>query len=207
MTPRADIEAELRANFSRDNLAIYSDLLLGEGDARGELIALDIRIAERGPSDELVARRNEILCDLLGEQAAKQFIRYNKQPFQFGFGGVRFGSVGGAYLDAERALIESPLGGYLRDARIVGGEKHLKTGIGVLVRRRHPWLQSLHVHYETMASRKNTAIISSRQTWQLIEATPDLEIVMVTRSTNPAATARPVFASFAHPNVRVLELA
>jgi len=206
MTKRAGLEAALLADFSRDNLAVYADLLLNEGDVRGELITLDLRIAVYGPSNAAVARRNEVLSELLGAPAAEQFIRYNKQPFQFGFGGARLGSVGGANLDAERALIDSPLGGYLRDVRLAGGEKHLKTGIGTLVRRTHPWLQSLHVHYETTASRKSTPIISSSQTWELIEATPALETVKVTRSTNPAAAARPVFASFDHPTVRELEL-
>jgi hypothetical protein len=170
------------------------------------LITLDLRIADCGRSDALVVRRHEILSELLGVSAAQQFTRHNKQPFQFGFGGVRLGSVGGAYLDAERALIDSPLSGYLRDARIAGGEKHLKASIGTFVRRTHPWLQSLRVHYETMASRKSTGIISRSQTLKLIDATPALESMKVTRSTNPAATARPVFMSFDHPNVRELEL-
>lgn len=206
VTARADLEAVLFDDFSRANLAIYADLLLDEGDDRGELIALDLRIAELGPTDALVARRLEILCKMLGEPAAETFMRNNKLPFQFGFGGVRFGSVSGAYLDAERVLIDSPLGGYLREVRLEGGEKHLRMGIGNLVRRTHPWLQSLRVHYQTSASRKTTPIISGTQALQLIEATPVLETVKITRATNPLASTRHVFASFEHPSVRQLDV-
>ena len=46
MTSRRQVlEDVLRADFSRENLAIYADALQEEGDPRGELIAIDLRIA------------------------------------------------------------------------------------------------------------------------------------------------------------------
>ena len=116
-------------------------------------------------------------------------------------------AVSGARLAAERDLMDSPLGPYLRHVRIRGGEKHLTTGISTLNRRTHPWLRTLHVHYDTSASRRTTAIVSSNQTQRLIEATPVLEVVRITRSTTTAEAAnRPIFPSFDHPNVRQLDL-
>ena len=102
--------------------------------------------------------------------------------------------------------LQREVGGVIAVARLLRARQQ-DGGVGPLGRRPHPWLQSLHVHYETMASGKSTPIISSSQTWKLIEATPALERVKVTRSTNPAAAVRPVFATFDHPNVRDLELA
>ena len=205
---RETLEDALRVDFSRENLAVYADALQEEGDLRGELIALDLRIADHGLLPALSARRMEILRDLLGASAADFFARDHKQPFQFGFADVRIDSTGGAGLEAERELLDSQLGDYLRHVKIRGGEKHLRSGVGTLVRRTHPWLRSLHVHYATMASRSTEPIVSGRQTRELIEATPVLETMTVTRATTtPWAAVRPVFASFDHPNVRELKLA
>ncbi len=206
MQTRLDLEAALDDDFSHQNLAIYADLLQTEGDPRGELIAIDLRIAGLGPSDALRARRRELLAELLGV-AAEQFLRDDQNAFQFGFGDVRIDAVSGIRLTAERDLMESPLGPYLRHVKIRGGEKHLTTGIATLLKRSHPRLRSLHIHYDTSASRRSDPIVSSAQTWRLIEATPVLERVRVTRSTTTAEAARrPVFPSFDHPNVRDLEL-
>jgi uncharacterized protein (TIGR02996 family) len=202
---RESLEAALRADFSRDHLAVYADALQEEGDPRGELIAIDLRIADYGLVDELTARRAQLLSTLLGATTAAHFIRYHKQPFQFGFGDVRIDSVGGAGLLAERALLTGSLGEYLRHVSIRGGEKHIRSGVGTLVRRTHLWLRTLHVHYSTTASRRTESIVSARQTWQLIEATPALESLKVTRSTTTAeAAARPVFPSFDHPSAKIV---
>jgi len=205
---RASLEDALRAGFSRQNLAIYADLLQEAGDLRGELIALDLRIADHGPLDPLIARRNELLEELLGTKlTAEHFLRDHKQPFQFGFGEVRIDGVGGADLEAERGLMESPLGEWLRRVSIRGSEKNVRSGVATLVRRTHPWLQSLHIHHTTRAAPGSEPIVSGRMTRELIEATPVLEIMKVTRSTTtPWAVARPVFAAFEHPNVLELEL-
>lgn len=203
---RIDLEAALAEEFSRQHLAIYADLLQAEGDPRGELIAIDLRIAEHGPSDVLKTRRRELLAELLGDATAP-FVRDDHNAFELGFGSVRIDGVSGARLAAERALMESPLGPYLRHVTIRGGEKHLTTGIATLVRREHRWLRSLHVHYDTMASRSTEPIVSASLTRKLIAATPVLEHLRVTRSTTTAeAAARPVFASFDHPRVRELDL-
>ncbi len=143
---------------------------------------------------------------MLGD-AAEPFLRDDRNVFQYGFGNVRIDAVSGARLAAERALMDSPLGPYLRHVTIRGGEKHLTTGIGTLNRRTHPWLRSLHVHYHTSASRRRTAIVSSKLTQRLIEATPVLEVVRITRSTTTTEAAkRPVFPWFEHPNVREIDL-
>ena len=46
---RAALEAQLRVTADRDSLAIYADVLMAEGDPRGELIALELQRPERWP--------------------------------------------------------------------------------------------------------------------------------------------------------------
>lgn len=197
MTSRRQVlEDVLRADFSRENLAIYADALQEEGDPRGELIAIDLRIAEHGLVDALTTRRTELLHELLGREAAEHFRYYRKGAFQFAFGDVHINATGGAWLDAERAMFDSPLGAYLRRVTIGGGEKQIRSGVATLVQRTHTWLRALHVHYNTMASQSTQTIVSARKTRELIEATPVLESMKVTRSTTTAnAALRPVVRS------------
>lgn len=49
MTAKAELEAQLRALPDLASLAIYADLLMGEGDRRGEQIAIELRTPERHP--------------------------------------------------------------------------------------------------------------------------------------------------------------
>jgi hypothetical protein len=49
MTNRADLEAQLRARPELATLAIYADMLIDEGDPRGDQIASEMRTPERVP--------------------------------------------------------------------------------------------------------------------------------------------------------------
>ncbi|HEY0250112.1 MAG TPA: hypothetical protein VGC41_01245, partial [Kofleriaceae bacterium] len=51
-----EISAALAASFDREQLAVYADALLAEGDSRGELIAIDLA----GVPDALAARRVDL---------------------------------------------------------------------------------------------------------------------------------------------------
>jgi len=65
--PRAQLEQALRASFAREDLAVYADLLLAEGDPRGELIALDL---DPHPTPAWQARRREVIEGWLGHAVA-----------------------------------------------------------------------------------------------------------------------------------------
>jgi hypothetical protein len=205
-----EIEAELRASWDREHLAVYGDFLSAAGDLRGDLIAVDLKIGEHGPTTALVSERTAILDELLGSATAAHFRQDPSNSFEYGFGDVRIDNYTGAGLDAEEALLAGQLGGYLRRVRMRGGGKHIKSGVATVASRVHPWLTSLRIYYETSSrvvmratvQRAYPPLISADMTSRLVEHTPVLESVKVFRSPYP----QPVFGLFEHPNVRELDL-
>ena len=68
MTARGDLEEALAACWNLDDLTVYADLLLAEGDPRGELIALDL--APQPDDADWHARRAAVLAKWLGSSLA-----------------------------------------------------------------------------------------------------------------------------------------
>lgn len=143
---RRELEAALAAGLERDTLAIYADLLLAEGDPRGELIALDLQIEAHGTTTELVARRASLLAALLGH------LRPLESPHLPWIGdAIARGFVDELVIDAEDpnacerlpAILGSALGPYLRGITIRGDGGFLDRALGIVAGREHAWLEQL----------------------------------------------------------------
>jgi len=202
---RDELEADLLANWAPAQLAVYGDFLQTEGDPRGELIAIDLAGVATPERD---VRRSELLTAIVGGSALSWLHRYVRFKLELGFVDMKLGEVGrGAGHDAEQALLDGPLGRYLRTVTIAGGEAHIRAGVANLACRHHRWLRTLSIHYKTSASRSLKPIISRKQTAALIAATPNLETLEVDRDVfHYDGPARPVFTGFVHPNVRAPKL-
>jgi hypothetical protein len=212
MTTRQQIEM-LAGDFSPESLSVYADLLMSEGDPRGELIAIGLQ----QPTPELTERARVLVDLLLGDDRAF----FNSH-----------GSIDGGFValwlpeDASRAqrFLDGPLGAQLRKVTITGPARHIVDGIELLATRTHRWLETLHVNLQRFVVRPvarrarartddsradpQPPIIDDELAAALIAATPRLETLRVNVVPPPEFGHRRtrVFADFPHPNVRTLQL-
>src|SRR4051812_12376701 len=96
---RDQLEETLRETFSREDLAVYADLLLTDGDPRGELIALDL---DPQPRSAWYERRRAAMTAWLGAKLSGPALHRVK----LGFLETEADKVG-------IELVRSPAGGYL----------------------------------------------------------------------------------------------
>ncbi|MGN6105570.1 MAG: hypothetical protein ACTHU0_10730, partial [Kofleriaceae bacterium] len=135
MPPREDLEAALLQHWSFEELAVYADALIEDGDPRGELIAHDLL-----PSPAAVelatwqARRRELLARWLGDRLAARIGAMAQHGFVHE---LRDGARSAAVLD-------SPLGTYVRGYSTWGAER-VRDGLDELARRPRPWLTRLSI--------------------------------------------------------------
>ena len=184
MGAREELEASLQARWSRDELAVYADALMAEGDVRGELIALDLH---REPRPRPIARSRQrlaLLARWLGEELAES-----------AYDLTRYG-----FLDTCRDVGKSLLvplldraSPHVRSLDFIGySHPELRGLIEKLAGEPRPWLVRLAITLNDEWPRPGP-IIDDDLAARLIAATPrlvDLEI-----------EARDLFAAFPHPAV------
>ena len=132
-----DIEAALQRSFDRATLAVYADALQQRGDPRGELIAIDLHVAEHGATRELADKKRELVRAWLGEGP------WNHRHFRFGF----FDDYGTSYTSNDAyvaALARSPAAAYVRGLTLQAPEL-TRAQLDFVVAREHPWLRRLAI--------------------------------------------------------------
>lgn len=193
---RRELEAALAAGLERDTLAIYADLLLAEGDPRGELIALDLQIEAHGTTTELVARRASLLAALLGH------LRPLESPHLPWVGdAVARGFVDELVIDAEDAnacerlpaILGSALGPYLRGITIRGDGGFLERALGLVARGEHAWLEQLAL---VKRAGGDSPVVGDATVARAVGAMPRLRRL--------AAQGPRVLEEFLHPGLREL---
>ena len=125
---RDEIEAELAADFTPETLSVYADLLLAEGDPRGEVIAIDLRGG---------AGREAAIEKWLGPLAKEAVV-------DRGF----ITRVDFARPQDVTRWFEHPASRYIRGARITGSAKALFLPLQVLVNHSGRWLRELAIHVD-----------------------------------------------------------
>ncbi len=129
-----ELEASVRASWSREAIAVYGDHLQAIGDPRGELVAIDLRIDEGGGSAEVRARRIELVAAWFGDRLPPGIVRH-------GFVDVDATS---ATPDSQLALaLGGPGAAYVRSVAIAGPPELLHRALTMLVEAPRPWLTRL----------------------------------------------------------------
>jgi hypothetical protein len=139
---RDDLEEALHDAFDHEHLAIYAEELQRQGDPRGELIAVDLRLDAEGDAEELLERRRALLLELLGPVAAVHPLvrcRYGFVDLMFALRDeMRVGA-----LAAFDAVLGGPLGAYVRDVTFSGDGVRLRELMSMLAQRPRPFLTRL----------------------------------------------------------------
>lgn len=193
-----DLETALRVSWDRDTAAVYADHLLSLGDGRGELISIDLRIEDAGPTPELVARRREILESWLGSELPNGTIRH-------GFVDVDATSADPAA--QARVAFNGPAELFIRSVTMVGPPSLVAEALAVVTAVARPsltsvairqWPESTVAGTRTQPKREVAAV--SNYGLSFAAATPNLTALEV--------EGRQVFthARLAHPNVRRLRV-
>ena len=176
---RDQLELALRATFSRDDLAVYADLLLAEGDPRGELIALDL---DPQPSAAWHERRRTVMRGWLGERLVGPALHR-----------VKLGFLETTEDLDGLALLASPAGAFVRSFTARGETRTVRTAIAKLVAAPRPWLAKLAIHMHATTEGLGAALVD-----ELVAGTPALRELELSGSH--------VVASFTHPSVRTLRV-
>jgi hypothetical protein len=136
----AEIEAALAANPTPELLAGYGDALHALGDPRGELIAIDLRVAAHGPSAELAARKRELIDGWLGAELAARVLEIG--AVDCGFVDIPWGLKA---VEVERMLSHEGLHGALRTFALEDSDAGLCRGLDLVCAARPPWLEHVQV--------------------------------------------------------------
>ncbi len=187
MTARVDLEEALAACWNLDDLTVYADLLLADGDPRGELIALDLQPMPEDP--DWHSRRATVLAKWLGGNLAQRAGSLTR----FGFvneldDGKRNGAI-------STTLLASPAGAFVRRFVTRGQATKVRATVLALAAKPRPFLTQLEVGIRG-ASRD--VCVSEQAMTKLVAATPRLRELEV--------RGRRVLAVVAHPTLRRLHL-
>jgi hypothetical protein len=183
---RAQIEASLQAHWSLDELAVYGDALIAEGDVRGELIALDLHREPRPLPIKRSRQRLALLARWLGEELAEPAYDLTR----YGFVDPR--------PDAGEALLPvlARAEPYVRAIDFLGYHRaEITQLLETLVSAPRPWLARLAITLNGDATLRGP-IVDDALAARLIAATPQL--------TELEIEARDLFAAFPHPAVERL---
>jgi len=187
-----ELEQALLARWDRDTLLVYADALQARGDPRGELIALDLEIAERGVTTELALRRRRRLYEWLGGGTICDR-PVHEASFRYGFA-TDFFVTHDRNADAARyltALFASPAGRYVRGLTVsVGGPAQLQAAFAVIGSEPRPWLERLELCVV------DSGAVLGDELVRVIAATPRLHTL--------ALHGTRVLGTFAHPTVTTL---
>lgn len=180
--PRHAIEGMLKTDREHEALAVYADLLLAEGDPRGELIAIDLHIDAHGPNAELEARRHQILAPWIGAHP-RITCRYGLVEID----------VTRHNLDPLERVLTSPLADHIRWLRV---SQNAEQAIAMLAARTQPWLARLSFERTDWEPRHISMPPELRAS--LVTATPHLDLLEIDTT--------PVLGPFVHETVRRLRL-
>ena len=188
-----ELERALLERWDPDTLAVYGDCLQARGDPRGELIALDRELRERGPSPALATRRRQRLYEWLGGSTLGAR-PWHEASFRDGFV-TDFVVASDRSADAAaylRTLFASPAGPFVRGLTIrAQALAEVAAVFGVLASARRPWLERLELRVVDRGAVVRDALVAG-----VIAATPRLRTLAV-------FGARAI-GSFAHAAVRTL---
>ncbi len=187
---RDDLEEALLACWNVDDLAVYADHLLAEGDPRGELIALDLQPDET--SGEWRARRQAVLRAWLGGDLAARAHAVVRHGFVHALDDGK-----GAAGALTGPLLDSPAGAYVRSFTTRGPATRGRASLQRLAARPRPHLTRLRIAIRSGAAGREPAI-SGQAAEALIAATPRLVELEV--------GGRRVLGSFHHPALRRLHM-
>ncbi|HWO20288.1 MAG TPA: hypothetical protein VNO30_16075 [Kofleriaceae bacterium] len=189
MAIRDDLEEALLACWNVDDLAVYADHLLAEGDPRGELIALDLR--PDLASAEWRARRQAVLRGWLGSELAARAADLVSHGFVHALddGKGAAGALAGPLLD-------SPAGAFVRSFTTRGPATRVRASLQRLAARPRPHLTRLRIAVRSGAGREPA--IGGATTDALVAAAPRLVELEV--------GGRRVLDAFSHPALRRLHM-
>lgn len=186
---REQLEDELARAWTRENLAVYADLLQGDGDPRGEWIAMDLAMIRDGLDAATQQRREKLLQSLSApgfyrEAYGTAVLIHHQDDRQSATGN-------------RKALYDSlarPLGRFVYALTIAAEPHEMGLLLDIVGRRRRPWLRRLTLvpvgdrRSSDLASEIHDDVID-----RLATATPALRVLEVRDR-----DAR--FTTFRHPN-------
>jgi hypothetical protein len=186
---RDDLEEALVACWNLDDLAVYADLLLAEGDPRGELIALDLQPDEL--SSEWRARRQAMLRAWLGRDLAARAEGLVRHGFIHALDDGK-----GAAGAIAAPLLDSPAGAFVRAFTARGPATKVRASLQRLAARPRPHLTQLRIAIKAGAGREPT--LAANTAVALIGAVPRLRELEI--------SGRRVLGAFPHPALRRLHM-
>jgi hypothetical protein len=187
-TARDELEAALVAYWNHDDLSVYADHLLAQGDPRGELIALDLAPAPNNA--DWVARRRAVITRWLGNELGLRAYGVIKHGFIHDLDdGKGLGTL-------TAPLLDSPAGTYVRSFASRGPATKVRATLARLAARERPWLTRLFVAVRSGPMREPSVNPATGDA--LVAATPRLQELDV--------RGRRVFGDLAHPTLRRLHL-
>jgi hypothetical protein len=185
---RDDLEGALVACWNVDDLAVYADHLLAEGDPRGELIALDLQPDPESP--EWAARRQAALRAWLGGDLAARVRGLVSHGFIHALDDGK-----GAAGALTAPLLDSPAGAFVRSFTARGPATRVRATIARLAARPRPHLTHLRL-----------AVRGAARESALGDAAADALIAATPRLAELDVTGRRVLGAFPHPALRRLRM-
>lgn len=193
------LEAALANDFSLENLQVYGDALQAISDPRGQLIAIDLHIAQHGSNPDLQYRRRQWLRAWLELSHAVDPTKGPWRAVKFAFGFVED-------LRAELAeqVLRSPAGRFVRGVSLSHRMPLMSAVLRELGTAPRPWLDRLTIvsrsHNEPPAAVWSTqaAMLEQAAIPSLIAATPRLRLLEV--------AGNRLLREFPHPNVSRLRI-
>ncbi len=188
-----DLEAALQVAWDPETATVYADLLTSRGDPRGELIAIDLLLAQQ-PAPELHVRKRELIEAWIPGSAIDA---WPVLPCNVRFGLLRgYGAATSSkhQMRGYLALLFDAVGDCVGDLTLAGNGDDLAEAIAAIAARRLPWLSTLTINRSA-----STPHPIPKPTWQrLVDATPNLKELTL-RGTS-------VVLSPIHPAITTLRL-
>lgn len=181
MATRDELEAALRTKWDRETLAVYADLLETQGELRGELITIDLRIEEDGPVPALVARRRELLAAWLR----------SLPPGKVQHGFLDVDATGPDAVAQVRAALATGGAPYIRTIAVVGPPGVIREAVGVIAEEVRPSLVRLVLR---QWSEGQGWSVRTQALERLVAATPALHTLEL--------DGYRIFEAAVHPSVR-----
>jgi len=202
MSTRDELEAALRARPDDHTLLVYADLLQAQGDPRGELIALDLRLPGMSMQG-IEKRRGQLLRSWLGDDFELSW-EPEQQLWYAGELASTYATFDCGFVDlfvtdedftadlVVPKLLDAPAGEYLRRLSLSGPTAMLEPLLEALVARPRPWLQ----HLALSRPNESTLLVGAALGGKLAAATPNLEVLDL--------LGRNLLDRFTHPHLREL---
>ncbi len=189
----AALAASLQTEWAAETAAVYADLLIARGDPRGELIAVELALAN-DPRAELAVRKRELIQLWIGGAIAGWTWHPHNVEHGLLRGFMATNSATYALVEIVEHLLDA-VGNHLRDLGLYASNVDLTKALTVLARTEGglPWLRTLTI------KRTDGARPIDRATWQaVVDATPHLTELIL--------EGTGVIASPLHPAVRTLRI-